>query len=146
MWIFCAPLVEEVVERLLGFYDYFDDLCFFFPKSFYDPDKVADQLGGPGLSLPKCGGIFPRMFPSKLILKTPVDSLAFHSLFNSDWDKHLSKVVNHKNEEDVSSLSESEYERDQVPGDQALVEPNHDPCEDCEEFEFDKTGARIDVL
>jgi hypothetical protein len=83
------------------------------------------------------------MFPSELDLKTPEDSLAFHSLFNSDWDNHLPKVVNHKNEEDVSSSSESEYERDQVPDDQALDEANHDPCEDCEEFEFDKSGAIV---
>jgi hypothetical protein len=144
MRTFHAPLAEEVVERLLGFYDYFDDLCFFFPKSFYDPDKVSEELGGPGLSLPKVGNIFLRMFPSELVLKTPVESLAFHGLFDSDWDKHLPKVVNHKNEEDVSLSSESEYERDQVPDDQAFDEPNHDPCEDCEEFEFDKTGARVD--
>jgi hypothetical protein len=39
---------------------------------------------------------------------------------------------------DVNSNSQSEYERDQI-----LDEPNHDPCEDYEEFEFDKTGARI---
>jgi hypothetical protein len=140
-WTFRAPLVEEIVERLLGFYDYFDDLCFFFPKSFYDPDKVSEQLGGPGLSLPKGGGTFPRMFPSELDLKTPVSSLAYHSFFNSDWDSHLPKVVNHKNEEDVSSSSESEYERDHVHIDQAPDEPNHDPCEDYEEFEFDKTGV-----
>jgi hypothetical protein len=61
------------------------------------------------LSLPKDGGTFSRMFPSELVLKTPVESLAFHNLFDSDWDKHLPKVVSYKNEEDVSSLSESEY-------------------------------------
>jgi hypothetical protein len=110
-------------------------LCFFFPKNFHDPNKISDQLDGSGLSLPKRGGIFPRMFPSELVLKTPVSS-AFHSLSHSDLDKHLPKVVNHKEEEDVSSSSE--YERDQIPD-----EPDHDPCEDCEDFEFDKAGAKI---
>jgi hypothetical protein len=41
--------------------------------------------------------------------------------------------------EDVSP-SESEYERDQTPDNiEDLAERNHDPCEDGEEFEFDKT-------
>jgi hypothetical protein len=41
-WTFHSPLAEEIIERLFGFYDYFDDLCFFFPKSFYNPDKASD--------------------------------------------------------------------------------------------------------
>jgi hypothetical protein len=129
----------------LGFYEYLDDLCFFFPKCFIDPAKVSQQLGGPGLSPPKVGDDLTKViFPSELDLKTPVDSLVYHTLFDPDWDKHLPKVVNHKKEEDISSSSESEYERDQAPVDEELVEPNHDPCEDCEEFKFDKTGARVD--
>jgi hypothetical protein len=142
-WTFHAPLADEVLERLFGFYDYFDDLCFFFPKSFINPTKVSDQLDGPGLSLSKMGDDNSRVvFPSELNLKTPVDSLVYHTLFDPDWVKYLPKVIKHKKEEDVSSLSEPEYERDQAP-DQDLAEPNHDPCEDCEEFEFDKTGARV---
>jgi hypothetical protein len=88
---------------------------------------------------------FLRVFiPSELILKTPVESVAIPELLNSGWDDHLPKVVNLRVEEDVSSLSESEYERDQVPDNQTFDEPNHDPCEDDEEFKFDKTGARVD--
>jgi hypothetical protein len=83
------------------------------------------------------------MFPSELVLKTPVDSLAIRDILNSDCDGNLPKVVNKRIEEDVSSSSESEYEREQVPDDQTFVETNHDSCEDCEEFEFDNTGARI---
>jgi hypothetical protein len=82
-------------------------------------------------------------FPSEFDLKTPVDSLVYHTLFDPDWVKYLPKVVNHGKEEDVSSSGEPEYEREQAPDDQELAEPNHDPCEDCEEFEFDKTGARV---
>jgi hypothetical protein len=65
-------------------------------------------------------------------------------LFDLDWVKYPPKVVSHEKEEDVSP-SESEYEREQAPDDEELAEPNHDPCEDGK-FEFDKTGARIDVL
>jgi hypothetical protein len=143
-WTFHAPLADEVLERLFGFYDYFDDLCFFFPKSFIDPAKVSDQLDDPGLSLSKMGDDHSRVvFPSELNLKTPVDSLVYHTLFDPDWVKYLPKVIKHEKEEDVSSSSEPEYESDQAPDDQDLAEPNHDPCEDCEEFEFDKTGTRV---
>jgi hypothetical protein len=31
---FYAPMVEEVIDRLFGSYEQFDDLCFFFPKNF----------------------------------------------------------------------------------------------------------------
>jgi hypothetical protein len=144
IWTFHAPLTDEIIERLFGFYDYFEDLCFFFPKCYFNPAKVSQQLGGLGLSPPKVGDVLTKVtFPSELDLKTPVDSLVYHTLFDLDWDKHLPKVVNCKKEEDISSSSESEYERDQAPDDQELAEPNHDPCEDCEEFEFDKTGARV---
>jgi hypothetical protein len=33
VWTFHAPLVKEILERLFGFYEQFDDLCFFFPKN-----------------------------------------------------------------------------------------------------------------
>jgi hypothetical protein len=55
IWTFHAPLADEIIERLLGFYDFFDDLCFFFPKCYFDPAKVSQQLGGSGLSLPEVG-------------------------------------------------------------------------------------------
>jgi hypothetical protein len=145
IWTFYAPLADEIIERLLGFFEYFDDLCFFFSKCYIDPVKISQQLGGPDLSLSIAGdGLTKVIFPSELDLKTPVDSLVYHTLFDPDWDKHLLKVVNHKKEEDISSSSESEYERDQAPDDEELVEPNHDLCEDCEEFKFDKTGSRVD--
>jgi hypothetical protein len=142
-WTFHVPLADEILERLFGFYEYFDDLCFFFPKSFIDPNKVSQQLNGPGLSVTKTGNnSAAAVFPSELDLSTPVDSLLYHTLFDPDWDKYLPKVVKVRKEEDVSS-SELEYERDRVLADEDLAEPNHDPCEDCEEFEFDKNGARI---
>jgi hypothetical protein len=57
-----ASLADEIIERLLDFYDYFDDLCFFFPKCYIDPAKVSQQLGGPGLSLPKVGMTLQKLY------------------------------------------------------------------------------------
>jgi hypothetical protein len=37
-------MVEEVIDRLFGFYEQFDDLCFFFPENFYNPDKFYDSI------------------------------------------------------------------------------------------------------
>jgi hypothetical protein len=65
------------------------------------------------LSLSIAGdGLTKVIFLSELDLKTPVDSLVYHTLFDPDWDKHLPKVVNHKKEKDISSSSESKYERE----------------------------------
>jgi hypothetical protein len=50
-WNFHAPLADEILERLFGFYEHFDDLCFFFPKSFIDLEKISQQLDGHGLSV-----------------------------------------------------------------------------------------------
>jgi hypothetical protein len=123
-WTFHAPLANEVLERFFGFYDFFDDLCFFFPKCYLDPSKVSDQLGGPGLSLAKTGGDHNKVvFPSELNLGTPVDSLVYHTLFDLDWVKYLPKLVNYEKEEDVSSSGEPEYEREQAPDDIELSEP-----------------------
>jgi hypothetical protein len=57
------------------------------------------------------------------------------NLLDPNWDKHLPKVIKRKEEEDKITQCESENEEKEIHD-----EPNHDPCQD---FEFDKTGARI---
>jgi hypothetical protein len=75
-WSFHTPLADEILEREFGFYEFFDDLCFFFPKSFIDPKKISEQLNGPGLSIAKKGDSSAKaIIPSELDFSTPVDSL-----------------------------------------------------------------------
>jgi hypothetical protein len=145
VWTFYAPMVEEVIDRLFCFYEQFDDLCFFFPKNFYNPIKFYDSISSSLNDIDKKA--FPKIIPSDLIIKPfkpPVDFTLLHSCIENDidfklldpnWDKHLLKVIRRKEEEYETVSSDSESEVEEFP-----AEPNHDLCED---FELDETGARI---
>jgi hypothetical protein len=143
---FHAPLIEEILDRLFGFYEQFDDLCFFFPKNFYNSSKFYELNRAYFHSIDEKKETCPMIIPSNLIIKStklPVDFTLLHSfiqndidfkLLSPDWAKHLPMVLQ-KKEEDDSSSKKSENEEEEISD--AL---NHDPCED---FEFDETGARV---
>jgi hypothetical protein len=144
VWTSYAPMVEEVVDRLFGLYEQFDDLCFFFPKNFYNPNMFYDSISSSLREIDKKA--FPKIIPSDLItkpFKPPVDFTLLHSCIENDinfellvpnWDKHLPKIIKRNEEEDETASSDSESEVEEFP-----VEPNHVPCED---FEFDEMRAR----
>jgi hypothetical protein len=143
IWTFHASMVDDVIDRLFGFCDQFDDLCFLLPKNFYNSSKFSSPINS-GFSFPNIEeGNLPKLWPRNLAVKPSVDFTSLYSCiendinfnrFDSNWDKHLSKVIKRKKEEEETTLSEVENEREEIPD-----EPNHDPCED---FEFDKTGSR----
>jgi hypothetical protein len=135
----------EVLDRLFGFYDQFDDLCFFFPKNFYNSIKFYDSISSSLREIDKKA--FPKIIPSDLIIKLfkpPVDFTLLHSCIENDidfellapnWDKYLPKVIKRKEEDDETASSDSESEVEEIPD-----EPNHDPYKD---FEFHKQELEL---
>jgi hypothetical protein len=103
--------VEEILERLFGFYDQFDDLCFFFPKNFYNPHKFYELNRAHFHSINEKDPTCPFIIPSDLIIKStkpPVNFTLLHSLMQNDidfkllspdWFKYLPKVLQRKEEE-----------------------------------------------
>jgi hypothetical protein len=134
VWTFHAPLVEEIFERLFGFYEQFDDLCFFSPKNFYNPSRFYELNKAYFHSIDEKDLTCPKIIPSDLIMKStkpPVDFTLLHSLMQNDidfkllspdWARHLPKVLEKREEGDNSSSEESENEEDEISND-----PNHDP-------------------
>jgi hypothetical protein len=65
-WTFHAPMVDEVIERMFGFYDHFDDLCFLFPNNFYNPSKFNPPNKEISFPNSQDSHFFPKLLPSRI--------------------------------------------------------------------------------
>jgi hypothetical protein len=92
VWTFHAPIGEEILDRLFGFYNEFGDLCFFFPKNFYNPHKFYKLNRAHFHSINERDTSRPFIIPSDLIIKStksPVEFTLLHNWMQNDIDFKL---------------------------------------------------------